>query len=137
LTDPSVMSRLRTLRDRLDSRPSLRLLFRIGVAVVGGAVLVLGIVLIPYPGPGWLVVFAGLAILATEFSWAGRLLTYARGRFDAWTHWLARQHWVVRLSVLLATAVVVIAMLWLLSAFWMVAGWVGLDTWTWLRSPIG
>lgn len=137
MTDALGKSRLSAFRERLDSRPALRLLFRIGVAVVGTAVLVLGIVLIPYPGPGWLVVFAGLAILATEFSWAGRLLTYARERYDAWTSWLGRQHWVVKLSVLLATAVVVVALLWLLNALWMVAGWVGLDTWTWLRSPIG
>ncbi|HVE95418.1 MAG TPA: PGPGW domain-containing protein [Pseudonocardiaceae bacterium] len=25
--------------------------------------------MIPYPGPGWLVVFAGLIILGTEFAW--------------------------------------------------------------------
>jgi uncharacterized protein (TIGR02611 family) len=113
------------------------MLFRIGVAVVGAAVLVLGIILIPYPGPGWLVVFAGLAILATEFSWAGRLLTYARGRYERWTAWLGRQHWIVKVLVVLMTAVVVVVLLWLLKALWMGAGWVGLDTWTWLRSPIG
>lgn len=105
--------------------------------MVGTAVLVLGIVLIPYPGPGWLVVFAGLAILATEFSWAGRLLTYARGRYDDWTRWLGRQHWASKLLVILATAVVVVAFLWLFNALWTIADWVGLDSWTWLRSPIG
>ncbi|WP_369794636.1 PGPGW domain-containing protein [Kutzneria sp. 744] len=40
------------------------------MAIAGFAVLALGIVLIPYPGPGWLVFFAGLAILATEFTWS-------------------------------------------------------------------
>jgi uncharacterized protein (TIGR02611 family) len=137
LNDSPRKGRLGEVRERLDGRPALRLLFRIGVAVAGTAVLVLGIVLIPYPGPGWLVVFAGLAILATEFSWAGRLLTYARGRYGSWTRWLGRQHWAVKLMVLVATAVVVVAFLWLLNALWTVAGWVGLDTWTWLRSPVG
>ena len=137
MTDASEKSRLIAFRERLESRPALRLLFRIGVAVIGTAVLVLGIVLIPYPGPGWLVVFAGLAILATEFSWAGRVLTYARGRYDSWTRWLGRQHWAVKLLVLVATGCFVFAILWLINALWTVAGWVGLDTWTWLRSPFG
>ncbi len=137
MTEAPRKSRLADLRKKIDSRPALRLLFKIGVAVVGTAVLVLGIVLIPYPGPGWLVVFAGLAILATEFTWAGRLLAYARGRYEAWTRWLGRQHWAIKLLVLVATAAIVVAVLWLLNAFWMVAGWVGLDSWTWLRSPIG
>ena len=136
MTDALDKSRLAAFRKRLDDRPALRLLFKVGVAAVGTAVLVLGIILIPYPGPGWLVVFAGLAILATEFSWAGRLLTYARGRYDGWTRWLGRQHWLVKLSVLSLTALLVVALLWLLNALWTVAGWVGLHTWTWLRSPI-
>jgi uncharacterized protein (TIGR02611 family) len=34
--------------------------------------------LVPLPGPGWLIVFAGLAILATEYVWAQRLLNYAK-----------------------------------------------------------
>jgi uncharacterized protein (TIGR02611 family) len=37
--------------------------------------------LIPYPGPGWLVVFAGLALLATEFERAQRVLTFARTHY--------------------------------------------------------
>ena len=53
---------------------------RTAVTVVGFAVVLLGIVLIPLPGPGWLIVFGGLAILATEYVWARRLLNYARRR---------------------------------------------------------
>lgn len=51
----------------------------------------LGIVLIPAPGPGWLIVFAGLGILATEFHWAHRLLRYARVRVRRWTRWVGQQ----------------------------------------------
>ena len=51
---------------------------RIIVAVVGGTVLVLGIVLIVLPGPAFLVIPAGLAILAVEFAWAKRWLRSAR-----------------------------------------------------------
>jgi uncharacterized protein (TIGR02611 family) len=43
--------------------------------VIGGFVIVLaGLAMIPLPGPGLLVVAAGLAVLALEFVWAERLL---------------------------------------------------------------
>jgi uncharacterized protein (TIGR02611 family) len=47
---------------------------RLAVAVVGTAVVLLGIVMIVVPGPATLVIPGGLAILATEFLWARRLL---------------------------------------------------------------
>lgn len=97
--------------------------------------LVVGIIAIPYPGPGWLIVFAGLAILASEFTWAQRVLHYARGKYDAWTHWLGRQPLLVRLAVLGLTGLVVLTTLWLMNALYLVAGWVGLGSWTWLQSP--
>jgi uncharacterized protein (TIGR02611 family) len=51
---------------------------RIAVTVAGFAVLIIGIILIPLPGPGWAIVFGGLAILATEYVWAQRVLNYAK-----------------------------------------------------------
>ena len=53
---------------------------RIAVTVVGGAVVVAGVLLsLPLvPGPGLLIALAGLAILATEYEWARRLLVRAR-----------------------------------------------------------
>jgi uncharacterized protein (TIGR02611 family) len=51
---------------------------RILVTIVGVLVVLIGIVLIPLPGPGWAIVFGGLAILATEYVWAQRLLSYAK-----------------------------------------------------------
>ena len=53
---------------------------RIAVAVVGGVVVIAGIVLMPLPGPGMLIVLAGLAILATQFDWAQDMLDGARVR---------------------------------------------------------
>ena len=57
---------------------------RVVVIVVGFTVLVLGIVLIVLPGPAVLVIPLGLAILATEFVWARRLLV----RFRWKARWL-------------------------------------------------
>jgi uncharacterized protein (TIGR02611 family) len=53
---------------------------RIGITIAGFLVVLVGIVLIPLPGPGWLIVFAGLAILAREYVWAERLLNQAKRR---------------------------------------------------------
>ncbi|HKR49650.1 MAG TPA: TIGR02611 family protein [Pseudonocardiaceae bacterium] len=111
------------------------LAYRIMVGVVGMAVLIAGIIAIPYPGPGWLIVFAGLAILGTEFHWAQRVLQWVRGRYDAWTEWMRRQSLVVRLAVLALTGAIVLVTLWLLNAFGLVAGWIGLP-WDWVRSPL-
>ncbi|GAA0905805.1 TIGR02611 family protein [Pseudonocardia zijingensis] len=122
-------------RARIEEKPTLRRTYRVGVAVLGGIVLAAGVIMIPYPGPGWLVVFAGLAILATEFHWARRVLDFARAKYDAWTEWLARQPVLVRLGVLALTGLVVMATLYLLNAFYLVAELVGLGHWTWLQSP--
>ena len=43
---------------------------KIGVLIAGIPVFVLGIILIPLPGPGVLVCLAALFILALEFEWA-------------------------------------------------------------------
>ena len=52
------------------------------VAIIGGTVLIFGIILIFLPGPSFLVIPAGLAILATEFVWAQRWLQRARNLID-------------------------------------------------------
>jgi hypothetical protein len=46
--------------------------------VFGGTVLLLGVAMLVLPGPGLSVAPAGLAILATEFIWARRLLARVR-----------------------------------------------------------
>ncbi|MBT0567965.1 TIGR02611 family protein [Williamsia sp. CHRR-6] len=126
---------LQARRDKIATRPTLDLAYRIGIGVLGLAVLILGIVLIPYPGPGWLVVFAGLGILATEFAWAHRTLVFARGKYDQWLEWMKRQHWSVQAAFGIATFAIVLATLWLLGALHLVGGWFGYDP-SWLKSPI-
>jgi uncharacterized protein (TIGR02611 family) len=86
-------------RDYLARHRGLEVAYRAVVAVLGFAIMIAGIVLIPLPGPGWLIVFAGLALLATEFAWAERLLDYGRDKLHAWTQWMARQSLLVRLLV--------------------------------------
>ena len=50
------------------------LLRRVAVAVGGALLLGIGLLLLVLPGPGTLVIVAGLALLSTEFVWARRAL---------------------------------------------------------------
>ena len=97
-TDPlphGVADRLRAFRSRVRRTRTGRLAWRISVTVLGVVIIVAGIVLLPLPGPGWLIIFAGLGLLATEFEWANRLLQFARRQVSSWTSWAATQpRWV-------------------------------------------
>ena len=54
---------------------------RIAVFVVGVALVLLGIALIPLPGPFSIpLMIAGLAVLATEFVWAERMLDQVKDK---------------------------------------------------------
>jgi uncharacterized protein (TIGR02611 family) len=123
-------------RDRLRERPTYDFTYRIVVGVVGLAVLGLGILASPYPGPGWAIVFLGLAILATEFEWAHRLLKYTREHYDLAMDWFKRQGLWVKILGFAVTAAVVAGTLWLFGALSFAAGVVGVDE-PWLKSPIG
>ena len=52
------------------------------VAVLGGLLTLAGIGLLVLPGPGFIVIFAGLAVLATRFSWAKKPLDYAQAKAE-------------------------------------------------------
>jgi tellurite resistance protein TerC len=51
---------------------------RIGIAIVGGSVTLIGIALIVLPGPAIVVIPIGLSILGTQFEWPRRYLRKAR-----------------------------------------------------------
>jgi uncharacterized protein (TIGR02611 family) len=55
---------------------------RIAVSIIGFAVLLAGIALLVLPGPGWLLIFVGLSILATQYMWAERLLKTAKRKAE-------------------------------------------------------
>jgi uncharacterized protein (TIGR02611 family) len=123
-------------RDRVREHRLADLAYRVSVGLIGLAVLAVGILAIPYPGPGWAIVFAGLAILATEFNAAKRVLKWVRARYDAVMAWFARQHIAVKSLSTLFTAGLVVLTVWLLGAVGLIAGLFGIE-WGWLKSPIG
>ncbi|TFC01857.1 TIGR02611 family protein [Cryobacterium adonitolivorans] len=95
-TSDGLWSRIRALLRRsrawIHRHPRLRAPYRVLVALAGLAVIVVGLILVPLPGPGWLIVFVGVAILGTEFPAAHRLTRVVRRlahRVRLW--WRARQ----------------------------------------------
>lgn len=83
---------LRRVRAWINRHPRLDTAYRTGVGVVGGTLAIVGLLLVPLPGPGWLVVFLGLAVLGTEFHWARRVATWLKRMLERfWTWWRARR----------------------------------------------
>ncbi|RCW43935.1 uncharacterized protein (TIGR02611 family) [Halopolyspora algeriensis] len=127
--------RLHERRERIRRRPTLNTIYRGALGAVGGIVFLAGILMVPYPGPGWITVFAGLGILGTEFAWAHRVNMFAKHHYHRWMWWVSRQHPFVKLLVMTGTCLVVLVTLWLLGAFALLGEWVGLP-WGWLQSPL-
>lgn len=57
---------------------------KVSIFVVGWVIVIVGLVLVPLPGPGWAIVFVGLSLLATEFAWAARLKDRVQQWLAAW-----------------------------------------------------
>lgn len=124
----AVKQRYEAWREAIRRRPNIDRAYRIGVGVIGGAIIIGGLGLIPLPGPGWVIVFLGLAILATEFVWAERTQDFARKQVSAWTDWLKRQSIVIRALVGLLTFAFVLGVVYLVLRIGGVPGWVP-DSW--------
>jgi tellurite resistance protein TerC len=56
---------------------------RIAIGIVGGSVLLVGVAMIVLPGPAFVVIPAGLAILSIEFAWARIWLRKAKAKAEA------------------------------------------------------
>lgn len=72
----------------------IKLLKKLIVVMIGLPITLVGIILVPLPGPGLLVMFVGLFILSLEFDWAkkyvdeiklrlGKLISDVRARSDS------------------------------------------------------
>lgn len=91
-TDQPIRQALRRLRAGMSRHPALEKGYRIVVGVLGGTLALVGLLLVPLPGPGWLVVFLGLAILGTEFHWAKRVAAWLKRTLEKfWTWFKARR----------------------------------------------
>jgi uncharacterized protein (TIGR02611 family) len=100
------------LLERVRAKRTGRLALRIGIGTLGTLVVALGIVLIPFPGPGWAIVILGLAIWAIEFVWAKNLLDFTKRHVQSWTRWIGRQTLPMRALIGVAGLIFVGAIVW-------------------------
>jgi uncharacterized protein (TIGR02611 family) len=97
----------------------LHLGWRAGVFLVGLVVVVIGVIMLPLPGPGWLVIFAGMAVWGTEFVWAQLVLRWTRRKVtEAAQRALDPQ--VRRRNIILASAAAVLCAALLAAYLWQV-----------------
>ena len=110
-------------RRRIRAKPTWLAIYR-GVVFTLGLVLVVGgLILVPLPGPGWLIVFIGVSIWASEFEFAQRLLYWGKDRLRDWERWLRSKPWWVSALVALGTAAIVACV------FWAYFAWAGSPSW--------
>jgi uncharacterized protein (TIGR02611 family) len=67
-------------RTTMRSNPVTSIAWKTVVATIGFSLLVLGLIMLVTPGPGWATIFLGLVVLASEFAWASRLIAPVRVR---------------------------------------------------------
>lgn len=60
----------------------------LAVGILGILVIIIGIIMLPLPGPGTLVIFLGITILAIEFKWAKELATKGEQGIERIVRWL-------------------------------------------------
>ncbi|MEP6599490.1 MAG: TIGR02611 family protein [Actinomycetota bacterium] len=99
---------LHVIRERARRLPGGGLAWRICIALLGLVIVVVGVILLPLPGPGWLIIFVGLGVWSTEFKWAERLLRYARRHVHRWTDWAMRQPRFVQSAIAAAGLVLLV-----------------------------
>lgn len=58
---------------------------------VGWLFVVVGILIIPTPGPGWFMLFFGIGVLSFELTWPNRLLDYGLRKYDDFEEFWKRQ----------------------------------------------
>lgn len=86
------------------------------IAALGGLLTLAGIALLVLPGPGFVLVAAGLAVLATRFTWAKKPLDYAQDKAVAGVEEVGRSPWRAVGAVLAAVALVAVGALVLAGA---------------------
>jgi uncharacterized protein (TIGR02611 family) len=97
-------------RERTAEEAKRNIVVRMAIIALGTLVTVAGLGMLVLPGPGIVVVIAGLGILATEVSWAERLLAYAKRRANVDS--ITAQHpWIKPVSIVLMVLAVAVSLL--------------------------
>ncbi|HEU4946898.1 MAG TPA: PGPGW domain-containing protein [Kribbella sp.] len=116
-------------RRKIRSSPRKHLIYRICVGVLGSLLIIAAPLTGWLPGPGGIPLFiAGLAVLASEFEWAQRLLYWVKGKVHKLTTWTGKQPGWLKFLGTVALILFVLAWIWLYLAVLSVPAWLP-DSW--------
>jgi uncharacterized protein (TIGR02611 family) len=91
-------------RRKIRADPRKARIYRVGVAIAGLLLVILGAVTGPLPGPGGIpLVLLGLAVWASEFEWAQRLMQWFKAqlhKFRGWSRGKQALAWVIFFAVI-------------------------------------
>jgi uncharacterized protein (TIGR02611 family) len=135
--DPSDDDKDWAWRRAIRSNPHSLRIWRAAVFVVGLVLVLGGLALVPLPGPGWLIVIVGIAVWASEFEPAARLLDFVKEKVRAWESWAKVQPWWVKGLLALGCALVVAGAIWLVLYLTGVPGFVPAPVTGWLHTNVG
>lgn len=110
-------------RRRIRANTRSRRIYRSIVGGLGFVIVAAGLLMVPLPGPGWLVVFIGVSIWASEFHWARRLHRYGMSKLRTWNAWVMAQSFLVRGGLFLLTCLFVNALIWSMIKLTGIPGW--------------
>ena len=120
----------------LHGHPVLSLTTKIVVGVVGTLVTGIGVVMLVTPGPAFVLIPLGLAILSTEFEFARRWLRWARRKAEQAKERAEALDPAVRRRRLLLTGVAVLVPVAAVATYVLVYGWphFAVGGWDWVQS---
>ena len=127
------------IRRALHANPVLSLSTKIMVAVIGTLVTTVGVVMLVTPGPAFVLIPLGLAILATEFEFARRWLRWARVKAEEAKARAEALDPAVRRRRLLLTGIAVLVAVGAVTTYVLVHDWprFAVGGWNWVQSLAG
>lgn len=123
-------------RRRIRANPQSLRIYRIVIATIGFVIVAVGLALVPLPGPGWVIVFIGVSIWASEFHWARRLHGYGVGKVIEWNAWVQQQSLWIRGGIVLLTCLFVNAVLWTTLKLSGIPAWVPDEVTTFMQAHL-
>lgn len=79
--------------------------YRGGVFVLGLALIIAGIPMVPLVGPGWVVIFFGLFLWSTEFFWARRITQFVKAEVKTFEQWVRYLPWALKIPMIALSVV--------------------------------
>ena len=129
--EPESVRWLTRVHGRLHANPVISLVTKVVVTIVGSVVTLVGIITLVTPGPAVVIIPLGLAILATEWHWARRVLVWVRTKFRQAQARSAALDPVVRRRRRVLSAIAVIVVVGAAAAYLYVYDWptLAIDGW--------